>query len=461
MNKIKRIALSVLAACMCFATVACGGGNNDNGGSTTNEFHLQIFTGAYNNKMWTDVLREFKKDHPEYKVVQHMSNTVNDDFANDWKKNTPPDFVFLDGELEKDEWLKADMLYDFTEWLETATVNGEDVKVKDKVDLNYAFKYTNKKGNTITYGMPLLVSSYGIWYDQALFESNNWSVPTNYAELKAFTEANATASRSAMIYPGDNAAGYMVQGLILPALAEVGSDFYNRVENALDAEVYESAEFKKVMYRFAEYCDLNNVFAKGSDGIVESLSLRHIEAQRKWLNHEALLIPNGLWLRSEMDNKSNNSEGIPSGFKMRYTSSPLVESKRIIVASSVTFGIAKNAKNKKAALEFATYLYRDDIVKSFSKYSDAPSVAKVDMSDVDVSDVLKYTQSVMNDKETYTFVNHVGSWGGVDAVFNQGVNAIVAGKKTVNGKDITDRKQIVDEVCKELAAKAKEVISKR
>lgn len=52
----------------------------------------------------------------------------------------------------------------------------------------------------------------------------------------------------------------------------------------------------------------------------------------------------------------------------------------------------------------------------------------------------------MNDS-SYTFYNHTGSWGDVDSVFNKGVNAIVNGTKTV------------DEVCNEIAAKAREQLS--
>lgn len=457
MFNVKKFLVGAVAACTAFTAIAggCGGKKDDDGGSTTNKFELQIFTGAYNNKMWEYVLEKFEEDHPEWEVVPNMSNTVNDGYANRWKNNNPPDFVFLDGDLDRDTWLEADMLYDFTDWLKDAKVAGEDVKITDKVNMNYAFKYTDKKGKTITYGMPLLVSSYGMWYDETVFTANNWSVPTNYDELKTFTQNNATSSRAAMIYPGDNAAGYLVQGFILPALAEVGDEFFNRVENALDADVYKSAEFKNVMYRFAEYCGMTNVFKKDNDGKPESLSYQHIPAQSKWLQGEASFIPNGLWLRSEME------KDIPANFNMRYTGSPLVENQRIIIASSVTCGVAKNAKNRDAALEFVKYLYRDDVVKMFSKYSDAPSVANVSMEGVEVSDVLKYTQTVMSDTATYKFVNHVGSWGGVDAVFNQGVNAIVLGEKEVEGKKVTDRKAIVDAVCDELYAQAQKQISKR
>lgn len=448
MKVFKKILGCALAASLAFTAFGCGGGSNNGG---TNDFVVQIFSGGYGSEMWSYALKEFEKDHPEYNVQINMSNYVNDAMADDWKDGNEPDFVFLDGELEKQAWLESGLLYDFTDWAKTAKVAGEDVTVAQKVNMEYAFKYTDKKGKTITYGMPLLVSSYGTWYDNALFTKNGWTVPENYAQLKEFTQNSATKDMATLIYPGGNAAGYLVQGFILPALAEYGQEFYNRVENALDAEVYTSENFKAVMNRFAEFCKLTNAFKKGSDGIVESLSVNHTQSQIKWLNHEAAFIPNGLWLRKELekdiaDPKNGSSVTSLAGFEMRYTSSPLTLEKKVIIASSVTCGVAKNAKNQKAALEFITYLYRDDVIKKFVERSDSPSAATVDLSDVVVSDVLKYTQQVMNDS-SYTFYNHTGSWGDVDSVFNQGVNSIVNGTKTV------------DEVCNEIAAQARKQLS--
>ena len=457
MLKLKKLLVGALALCMTLSVAACGGGSGDgdskkpdsstkpgnsastpsesNGGSHTGEkkdFTLQIFTGGYGAEMWEYVVKMFEKEHPEYNVIANMSNTVNDSMKNDWRTGNPPDFVYLDGTIEKQMWLENDMLYDFTDWLETATVAGEeDVKIKDRVRLEYAHKYTNSEGTTITYGMPLLLSSYGMWYDNALFTEKNWTVPTNYNELSAWVDANASATTKALIYPGEHS-GYLVQGMILPALAEVGDAFYNRVENALDAEVYTSAEFKAVMNRFANIVKKNNAVAK-------CLTIDHIESQMQWLNHIAAFIPNGLWLRKEMAERNS----IPSGFEMRYAPSALNVSQQVIIASSQACGIAEDAENKEAALEFVRYLYRTDVAQKFAECADSPSATNVVLDETKVSDVLKYAQEVMNNP-AYKRVLHVGSWGGVDSVFNQGVNSIVAGTKTV------------DQVCAELAKQAKE-----
>lgn len=437
MRKIKKLLIGTLALCMTASMTACndnGGGKKPNKDGTT-DFTLQIYTGGYGADMWKYVVEMFEKDHPEYNVIPMYGNTVNETMQDEWRDGNPPDFVYLDGTLEKETWLEEGMLYDFTEWLETATVAGEeDVKIKDRVMMEYAHKYTYDDGRTITFGMPLLLSSYGMWYDDALFTQKKWSVPSNYNELSAWVDSNATADTAALIYPGVYS-GYLVQGMILPALAEVGDEFFDRVENARDADVYTSAEFKAVMNRFEK-------IVKKSNAVASCLSLDHTKSQMQWLNHKAAFIPNGLWLRKEMADLN----AIPDGFEMRYAPSALNVERQVIIASSQTCAIAEDAKNKEAALEFMRYLYRSDVAKKFAESSDSPSATNVELDETKVSDVLRYAQSVMNNP-AYKRVLHVGSWGGVDAVFNQGVNSIVAGTKTV------------DEVCNELAAQARKQLA--
>lgn len=454
MSKLKKLLVGALALCMTLSVAACGGGSSDgesknnstsNSGTSTSggsgkktDFTLQIFTGGYGADMWEYVIRAFEADHPEYNVVANMSNNVNENMKDDWRDGNPPDFVFLDGTLEKQAWLENDMLYDFTDWLKTATVAGEEnVKIKDRMLTEYVHKYTGEDGKTITYGMPLVLSSYGMWYDNALFTQKGWTVPTNYSELSAWVDKNATAETAALIYPGVYS-GYLVQGMILPALAEVGDEFYNRVENALDAEVYTSAEFKAVMNRFADIFGKNNK----ANSVADCLSLDHTRSQMQWLAHKAAFIPNGLWLRKEMAALN----AIPEGFEMRYAPSALNVEKQIIVASSVTCAVAKDAKNQKAALEFMRYLYRTDVVQKFAECTDSPSATNVELDESKVSEVLKYAQEVMSNS-AYRHVLHVGSWGGVDTVFNRGVNSIVAGT------------QSVEQVCNELAAQARKQLN--
>lgn len=174
----------------------------------------------------------------------------------------------------------------------------------------------------------------------------------------------------------------------------------------------------------------------------------------EWLGHKAALIPNGLWLRSEMSKADNGNSAIPDGFNMRFSPSPLVKSKQSIVTSSITCAVASNAKNKKAAKEFLSILYRDDVQKQFVYASDSPSVVKLDLeNDKNVTDVLKYTQEVFNNPN-YAHKANNGSWGGVDKAINDAVNSLV--KAHLSGTTYT-----VDDACKAIKAAAVQEINDR
>lgn len=437
------------------ATLLASCGDNPNASDDTNasdtvsdKFTLQIFTGGYGAAPWQYALKEFEKEFgDQYEIVASMDNNVNQSFADRWTNGNPPDFVFLDGSnIDKANWLSEGLLEDLSGWLNDAKVYGEETLIKDKVDSSYWVKYTDSNNKTITYGAPLLLNAYGMWYDEALFSEKKWTMPNNYEELKTFASTSTNAIRN-LIYPGKYS-GYLVQGMLVPAFAEMGDSFFNRVMNCLDADVYTSNEFKEVMNRFNDYIALNDYT------VSECLSLDHTQSQMEWLAHKAAMIPNGLWLRSEMSKADSGNSAIPDGFNMRFSPSPLVKSKQSIVTSSICCGVAKQAKNKKAAKDFLSFLYRDDVQKQFVYASDSPSVVKLDLeNDNNVTDVLKYTQEVFNNPN-YEHKANNGSWGGVDKAINDEVNNLV--NAHLKGTTYT-----VDQACEAIKKAAQDEIADR
>ncbi len=448
--KKQKILLVAMAALLASCSGSNPGGESDAVSDTVSDkFTLQIYVGGYGKAPWEYALKEFDKVYGDkYTVVANMDNNVNKSFSDRWMNGNEPDFVFLDGpDIDKANWLREGLLEDLTPWLETAKPQGEETLIKDKVDSSYWVKYTDESSNkTITYGAPLLLNAYGMWYDEALFSEKHWSVPSNYEELKSFA-SNSTAEIRNLIYPGVYS-GYLTQGMLVPAFAELGDEMFDRIMNCRDAEVYESAEFKDVMNRFNEYINLNQYT------VSECISLNHTQSQMEWLAHKAALIPNGLWLRSEMAKADNGKSAIPDGFNMRFAPSPLAKQKQSIVTSSITCAVAKNAKNKQAAKEFLSILYRDDVQKQFVYASDSPSVVKLDLSnDEKVTDVLKYTQEVFNNPN-YEHKANNGSWGGVDKAINDAINSLVDAH--LQGKTYT-----VDQACAAIKAAAVKEINNR
>lgn len=111
MRKIKKLLIGTLALCMTASMTACngnGGGKKPNKDGTT-DFTLQIYTGGYGADMWKYVVEMFEKDHPEYNVIPMYGNTINETMQDEWRDGNPPDFVYLDGTLEKETWLEEGM----------------------------------------------------------------------------------------------------------------------------------------------------------------------------------------------------------------------------------------------------------------------------------------------------------------------------------------------------------------
>lgn len=415
----KKILLVALASVAALLT-SCGNDktNPTDEDTESDTFTLQIYAGGYGTAPWQYAIQQFKVDHPEYKLVVNMDNNVNESMADNWKDGNPPDFVFLDGTIDTNTWLEEGLLEDLSSWKDSAKTPTENESIKEKVDESYWRTYTDKAGKTITYGAPMVINAYGMWYDATLFNENGWTMPTNSAELTAFT-GKATENIKTLIYPGVYS-GYLTQGLLVPAFAELGNDLFNRIMNCSDAAVYETPEFKEVIQRYYDFTQAN------SNVVYDCYSMNHTLSQMSWLGHEAALIPNGLWLRHEME------DDIPDGFNMHFAPSPLVKKQQYIVTSSVCAGIAKEAKNKKAAKLFMSYLYRDDVQTQFVYATDSPAVIDLDLTNDDkVTDVLKYTQSVFNNP-SYKHASNNGSWGGVDTAINNAVNSLAKNTMTVD-----------------------------
>lgn len=440
--KLKKAALSLAVAGVIGLSsvgfVACNSGS-----SNPDAFELQIYAGGYGTEPWEYVLNLFQEDHPEVEIITYMDANANTQMADRWRNGDPPDFVFLDGSgLDRDGWVNNRLLYDCTEWLETATVNGSDERIIDVVGSQFFNRNTYSDGTTITYGMPILKNSYGVWYDQAWCTENELNVPTNIDGLKTFAsevkgimaDDGVTAS-SAMCYPGSNAPGYLVQGLILPAIGAYDDDeYFQKIITASDPDAFVDDRTVDVMQRFMDFVAAGGIM----DG---TISLDHTTSQFRWLRHDAALIPNGLWLRNELETDIQNGKGSTdegttdtgdqNAFNtsdMRYGASPLVLStqKQTIVTTTVDCGVAAQGDQVELALEFLTYLYRPDVAKVFALAAETPSVVPITYTEEDnVSDSFAYAQAVLNSDE-YLQVYKTGSWGAVDAEFNEIVNSIVA-----------------------------------
>lgn len=379
----------------------------------TGTFELQIFTGGYGSEVWEEIIADFEEAYPDLDVVAYLDSNVNKQMQPRWIQGNPPDFVYLAGSnIPTLTYMDEGKLLDLTSFLDQATIYGTDDLMKDRIKSDMLSTY---KG--ATYRLPIVLSAYGMWYDQAYMEEHGLTMPTNFDELKTFVETTKAKGLDTIIYPGTSS-HYLTSGLIFPALATYGQEYFDAITSAESVDAFKDPRLLDVLTRFEEIADMG-AYSEGT------VALNHIQSQIQWLNHKAVLIPNGLWLENEM--KSD----IPEGFKMRYNPGVMqnADQEQTIVVTTSNIGVASDGDNKEAALEFIRFMYQDKYMKRFAQVTGSPIATDVDLSDTELSDSAIYAQSVMND-EKYTIVHEELLWGSVDAVFHDCVNQIVLGDMT-------------------------------
>lgn len=451
--KISRILTLVLAFAMLLSLAACGTKqptreappvttpdqvvyNEMNEVQLLGSFELQIFVGGYGSEAWEYAIAEFQKLHPDLEITAHMDPNVNAQMKTRWAKDNPPDFVFLEGtNIPTETWMRENKLRDLTSLYETGTVYGTDILIKDQLKngLTFEFGDTGK-----IFQLPILLSTYGVWYDEALMTQKGWNVPTNYTELQSFCTTAQGAGIDPMIYTGQYS-GYAVWGFLMPAVAAAAVesndlDYFYDVCMASDSAVWSDARFKDSLQKFANLANAGYFDLAG-------LSMNHINSQVSWLNHEAVLIPNGLWLETEM------KDSTPEGFKMRYYPSVMQDADQptCIIASASGMGIAEKAVNPAAAEAFIRFLYTDEISKVFAEKCAVPVTTKTDMSTANLTETAKQVNEMINSDDVTLVAKAGTSWGSVDGTMNDVINKIVSKEYTVDQaidalKKATDKK---------------------
>lgn len=416
-KNVKRIIALLLAVLSLLGLAACGnnqqqnqpsGGGMNEAGELVGTFELQIFAGGYGSEAWEEIIADFEEANPKLDVIVYMDANVNKQMQTRWIQGNPPDFVFLTGSnLPVEEYLAEGLLMDLTEFYETAKMYDSDDLLKDHINSDLVPRYDGK-----VVQMPLVMSCYGMWYDSALYTQQGLTQPNNFDELKTFCATAQSKGISAFVYPGQNA-GYLVWGLVMPAVAAYGQEYFDKIHLATDASAFRDERFISVLKRLEELADAG-YFQQGT------VSLNHIQSQMQWLNHNGLMIPNGLWLESEM------KKDIPKDFVMRYAPSPLITADQTltIISDAAPVGIPTAAKNPDAAKEFLRFLYAPENIVKFTEMANVPNATDADTSNAELSDSAKYVQTVMN-SDNVQLIKKNGGWGSVDSVFNDCMNKIV------------------------------------
>lgn len=350
----------------------------------TGDFEIQYFVGGYGDKWWKKVIADFKAANPDLNVIESGGPKINEQNKPRWIGGNPPDFVYIDGAGLNDRQMVEDgQVEDLTEWFKTAK-NVDGTLIKD-ILAQQPQQYDGK-----IYNIPLVLNSWGIFWDKALFKEKGWTEPTDYDSFIAAADTIKAAGVTPFIHTGKYPY-YIQDAFLFPAIVSANNDDYSILQDMADSKV---DAFKSP----AVMDGLNKIVELRDKGFIDkaSIQINHTDSQMSFLQHKDAFIPNGLWLPNEM------SKDIPSSFDFGFIPSVTQKAGGKVVAntSTASVAIASKAKNKEAAKAFLSFIFSEAQASQWAELSGAPSNIKGDISSSSAPNFVKDAAKFLTDPNT-------------------------------------------------------------
>lgn len=414
---------SASASASAAPSASAGASGDATGAKLTGDFEIQYFVGGYGDKWWKKVIADFKAANPDLNVIEDGGPKINDQNKPRWIGGNPPDFVYIDGAGLNDRQMVEDgQLEDLTEWFKTAK-NVDGTLISD-ILTQPPQQYDGK-----VYNIPLVLNSWGIFWDKALFKEKGWTEPTDYASFIDAADKIKAAGVTPFIHTGKYAY-YIQDAFLYPAIVSANNDDYSILQDMANSKV-EAFKSPAVMEA------LNKIVEMRDKGFIDkaSIQINHTDSQMLFLQHKDAFIPNGLWLPNEM------GKDVPAGFDFGFIPSVTQKAGGKVVAntSTATVAIAKKAKNKGAAQAFMSFIFSEAQASQWAELSGAPSNIKGDISSSSAPNFVKAAAKFLNDPNTVV-VPTITFNADVEKVMWDSTDALSIGKITPDEwvKRVTD-----------------------
>jgi N-acetylglucosamine transport system substrate-binding protein len=380
----------------------------------TGDFEIQYFVGGYGDTWWKKVIADFQALNPDLKIKEDAGPKINEQNKPRWIGGTPPDFVYIDGpELFDKQMVTDGQLEDLTSFIADAkTIDGDKI-----LDL---LAQAPQQFDGKIYDIPLVLGSWGIYWDKALFKAKGWDVPKDFPSwLATMDKIKAEGSASPFIHTGKYPY-YINGGVLFPAIVSANNGDYKLLQDMAnnDPEAWKNPAILKA---------LNQIVAIRDKGFIDkaSTAINHTDSQSQFLQHKDAFIPNGLWMPNEM------AKDVPGDFDFGFTTSLTQDAgqKAVAITSTANVAIAKKAKNKEAAKAFLQFIFSKAQASQFAELSGAPSNIKGDISSSKAPSYVKDAAAVFTSPDTIVVPN-VSYPADVDKAMQDATLALSIGKIT-------------------------------
>ncbi|MGL4372729.1 MAG: carbohydrate ABC transporter substrate-binding protein [Turicibacter sp.] len=384
----KRISWILSAVAMVGLLVGCA--NASDGGKETTEpvkdtqtpstteavekekLTVAVFEGGYGKLFWEEVITRFEADYPNVEVELIASAKIGDVIRPQIAAGNAPDFIYFASTNDAGiapALIKDKKLVDLTDVL-AQPAPGETTPIKDKLLPGFLDnKLTAPYGDGKTYLAPLYYNVTGLWYNQALFSENGWTVPTTWDQFFAIGDKSKELGIDLFTYQGMHPT--YNEALLWPGIAgAAGPEAVEKIFTFEDG-AWENPVVVKALEIFEK-------IAADDYLMTGTVAMNHTQAQTEHLKGSAVFLPNGNWYEDEMQ------DAIQEGWEWGFMTAPVFnEGDTQYVATFIEeMYIPSDAKNVEMAKEFMRYLYKDEIVQLNAELAHAvvPVVGGIEMA---------------------------------------------------------------------------------
>lgn len=414
---------------------------NPFGLATDSKVDAVIFDGGYGVDYVENAAKILEGAHDGVSVKVSPSTKIAQELQPRFVGGNPPDLVDNSGANSIGWNTILDQLEELDEVLDANNLEGEKISgtlydgIKDPGTFDGKFKALN-----------YVMTVYGLWYSQSLFDEFGWKAPETWEDLKELG-AKAKEQDKYLFLWGKEAATYYQTLCIDSAVKQGGDEVRLALEN-LEEGCWSKQAVQDVFTIFKEIIDAGYVKPGGG-------GTQFTEAQAQWsLNQDAILYPSGSWIENEMKDQTKED------FQMVGIPEPAVNGDATMAATTLRaeagepFIVPSNAKNPAGGKELLRVMLSKEAATYFAKEKLAPPIVKGVVPEDGFGSTALVSQTDMLDaagKDVFTikFVNLYGMNEDQLPIWN----TFLAGKMSVDEltkklQDLTDRVREDDSIDK-------------
>ncbi|GHD52521.1 extracellular solute-binding protein [Streptomyces galbus] len=356
----KPLLLALSALALLAPLTACGGSDSAAGdGKTLRLWHYEDKDGAL-GKAWAAAITEFKKSHPDVKVVfeQKTFDQIQQNAGMILNSDKAPDVMeYNKGNATTGLLAKQGLLTDLTS---VVKAHGWDTKISDSASVTARYDKNGEMGGDTWYGVPNYGEFVLTYYNDDLFKKYHVTKPTDFnsfeAALAKFKAAGVTPLANA---GNDHPAMHWLYLLALSKADQKWVDDYQRYQGKVD---FHGPEMTYAVDKFKEWVD-KGYFDK------KDVGLKGTDMTEQFVSQKRPIMVGGNWWFG----------GLTTDIKdFQWSTAPYPGSKMTLGAGGNNWVIPTKAKNKKLAEDFIDITMSPKIQKLIGEEGNVPLAAKPD-----------------------------------------------------------------------------------